>query len=92
MKTLTAYKVFDYDVWGNEKDGYTVNDTRSTIFTLEIDFEKTDEIEIIKELKAIGFLKKTSKNSKYFVDMTDENDITIDYSGYPVCELRKENN
>ena len=50
------YKLIDYfDVWGNETDGYEVNDKIDTNIMLEIPYDMTDE-ELINKLINVGFL------------------------------------
>ena len=50
------YKLIDYfDVWGNETDGYEVNDKIDTNIMLEIPYDVTDE-ELISKLVNVDFL------------------------------------
>ena len=71
------YKLIDYfDVWGNETDGYEVNDKIDTNITLEIPYDVTDE-ELISKLVNVGFLGNNA---------TVEN-VRIEWSDETFCEL-----
>ncbi len=81
------YQLFTYDLWGNDKDGYQVNDLyRQDIFELDLDNMTDKEI-----FKAIG-IKPQSQNHVMF-----DNNCDMEYTLYivakknhkPVCELRK---
>ena len=84
------YQLITYDVWGNKRDGYEVNQsyTSDTI----IDLEPTDYYDdtIIKKLKEVGLLSKHAKNSKYDIDGEFDYTLYVNYTPvmYPVCELR----
>lgn len=85
------YEIISYDVWGNNEDGYEVNNKFTTGITLEIEETESNE-KIIKMLKDLNYLNKLIK----FVvsDQSDENNIYIDLaSDYrPICELREVTN
>ena len=71
------YKLIDYfDVWGNETDGYEVNDKIDTNIVLEIPYDVTDE-ELISKLVNVGFLGNNA---------TVEN-VRIEWSDETFCEL-----
>lgn len=57
MQTIKATVINYFDVWGNEKDGWEVNNQCLESKTLELpeDFNNAD---LLKELKAKGFIKK----------------------------------
>ena len=38
---MTKYEIFDYDVWGNEEEGYGVNDVMPTGITIFTDTSKS---------------------------------------------------
>jgi len=84
------YQVYDYDVWGNEKDGFDVNNVFKTPYVVEIS-EKDFDKEVIGRLKDAGFLKKTCKNSKFQIGGEPDYTLYVMYSPtwYPVCELRR---
>lgn len=86
------YKIISYDVWGNPKDGFEVNDNYDTGITLEL-LENSSDYTVISELKKAGFLKKTAKNTKFEVDGDFSHSLYIDHvtqrrGSYPFCELR----
>lgn len=82
-------ELISFDLWGNSKDGYEIND----MYTLERDIVISDEIInddklLIKALKKLGFIKKTAKNSKFIIDGEPAYSLYIDYYDMPVFELR----
>jgi hypothetical protein len=50
-----TYRVYTYDVWGNEEDGYEVNDVFRTSETVELDSKGTIQQDI-EELIEQGIL------------------------------------
>ena len=83
------YRVYDYELWGNEKDGYTVNNSYRTEEIVELE-QNISNSELIQVLKKKGVIKKYSRNSSINL-YGDEEVIYIDYKGNPSFELRKEN-
>ena len=89
MKTY-KFDLYTYDVWGNDKDGYEVND----IYLQEHDICIDEEIvfgrdkELIQALKRINIIHKTSKTSKWGITGDPDLSLYFDYCGKPVFELR----
>ncbi len=83
---IPTWTVCSLDVWGNERDGYEVNNIFRTEFDDLYISEDTTDKEIIQFLKRIGYLKKTCKDSKFDID-GDDMFMYIDYCGQPVCHL-----
>jgi hypothetical protein len=82
------YKVYTYDLWGNERDGFEVNDVYGTDLIAEINEDMTDK-QIIQELKGIGLLKKTCKDSEFHIYGDFNYELYIEYPEFkPLCELR----
>lgn len=83
-----TYEVFEYDVWGNEHEGYDVNNRMRSGCEVTLDEDATDA-QIIKALKDCGFLRK-GLHTKSF-DIEGEMDYTLYVTRardmYPVCEL-----
>ena len=66
------YKLIDYfDVWGNETDGYEVNDKIDTNIMLEIPYDVTDE-ELISKLVNVGFLGNNATVENVRIEWSDE--------------------
>ena len=66
------YKLIDYfDVWGNETDGYEVNDKIDTNIILEIPYDVTDE-ELISKLVNVGFLGNNATVENVRIEWSDE--------------------
>ena len=75
---MVKYEIYDYDVWGNEEDGYEVNDVVPTGIFIYTDASKA------------SICKKLGLDAPYKMDVDyNEDSIYIDYDGNPYCELRK---
>lgn len=75
---MTKYEIFDYEVLGNEEEGYTVNDVIPTGIFIFTDTSKS------------SLCKKFGLDDPYKIDVLfSEGVIYIDYDGKPYCELRK---
>ena len=75
---MIKYEIFDYDVWGNEEEGYNVNDVVPTGIIIYTDTSKS------------SLCKKLGLDDPYKIDVSvNEDSIYIDYDGKPYCELRK---
>ena len=75
---MIKYEIFDYDVWGNEEEGYSVNDVIPTGIFIFTDASKS------------SLCKKLGLDEPYKIDVdVNEDSIYIDYDGKPYCELRK---
>ena len=75
------YRLYEYDLWGNQ-----VNDVRSTIFIHEIKPEESDESIIRKVYGENAKIEDFSIDG----DIDGESYIWIDHKGIPDCELRPE--
>lgn len=80
-------KYVSYDVWGNEKDGYEVNDAHYTGETFELSDTLTNK-GIVTSLKRQGCIKKTAKNHCIKIDGEFEHSLYFEYKGRPEFELR----
>ena len=75
---MNKYEIFDYDVWGNEEDGYEVNDVIPTGVIIYTDASKA------------SICEKLGLYAQYKIDVYYTADVIyIDYDGKPYCELRK---
>jgi len=75
-----------FDVWGNAKDGYEVNNM-AEIAVLKFDETWPTNRAVFDRLKKIGFLKKTTRvNSVRFDEAVDMYEI-FDRKGAPFCFL-----
>lgn len=52
--SLQTYRLYTYDVWGNDNDGYEVNDVYRQSDTVEIDFRDWTDEQILAALKDAG--------------------------------------
>ena len=83
------YKLIDYfDVWGNETDGYEVNDKIDTNIMLEIPYDVTDE-ELISKLVNVGFLGNNATVENVRIEWSDETfcELVEMETDWPLCCL-----
>lgn len=83
------YKLIDYfDIWGNQKDGYVVNDQIDTHIRLDIPYDATDE-ELVRELVDVGFLGNNATTENVRVEWSDEAfcELFEMETDYPLCCL-----
>jgi hypothetical protein len=84
---MLKFEVIDHwDVWGNKKDGYEVNDSSRLKEALSV--KSLDDKDIIKALKDYGYFKKTLKMAHFDIQ-GDDTCIKIDRAkdGCPYCTL-----
>ena len=75
-----------FDVWGNAKDGYEVNNLCEEAI-LEFK-EDPSEMEVLKKLKEIGFIKKSVRRNSVYFDHNCSDMIEINTrKGIPFCRL-----
>lgn len=85
---MKTYQLIDYDVWGNDDDGYSVNQSFRTDTWIEID-DSWDDARLVKELKKAGIIRK-GISTKSVEFSGDDRTIYVDYKGRPEFELRVE--
>lgn len=84
------YELINYfDVWGNKQDGYEVNN----LCTEERDIylgEDASDMDLLKFLKRIGFLKKHVRlNMLCIEDLGGQIEIS-DIHGMPICRFQEQ--
>lgn len=82
-----------YDVWGNKKDGFEVNDvSMHTLVGKKSDLDTP--YSILRLLKKNEIIKKTAKTTSMSLEFWDENEveITCKKTGMPVGRLLIEEN
>ena len=86
-----TWRVYSYDLVGNEDGGYDVNDVRREPYTIFIDGETATDKEIIKELIQSGAIRPQKLNYRELkIDGEPDSVLYIDYKGSPAMEIRKE--
>ena len=87
---MNEYRVITYDVWGNEEDGYTVNDAFHTGRTIELDDDASDE-DIVAALVEADELYSSAKADDLLIE--GEMEYTLYVSNmdtmYPYLELQR---
>jgi len=79
------YQICTYDVWGNARDGWDVNDVRPGPVAA-IDDARSDA-QVIRALRAAGIIGR--RQTRSFAVDGDETVYVSEYrTGRPVCELR----
>jgi len=79
------YKLYTYDLWGNKKDGYEINDLYPSNISLDIGPDDSDEI-IIKKVRKEMIKKPHTKSFTIYGDYADR--IYVELRGVPLYELR----
>jgi hypothetical protein len=84
------FEVIDHEVWGNDEEGFEVNDSWK-IGIIELSEDCTDE-EILETMKEFGYFKESVKVTDIEIDGEIEYSLYINQSdnGRPLCELRRE--
>ncbi len=77
----TAYKLYTYDVWGNQQDGYEVNDIYAQPIVVHLPDSPTNR-QINRALHARGLVWEE--------DYADGSTLYAETKrGRPICELRR---
>lgn len=88
--TYSKWKLIDYfDVWGNAKDGWDVNDWKVIEKEIVISDYATDK-EIVKYLNTIGYLSTSDMRRIAVEDMGDFIEIYQRKTMKPLYSLRRE--
>ena len=88
---MSKYTLVNYfDVWGNEKEGYEINNLCNEVEGITITDDATEK-DILKYLVQIGFLT-TSDRRKVRIDTNDWDmmEIYAVKGNYPIGSLRRE--
>jgi hypothetical protein len=85
------YQIVFYELWGNSKDGYEVNDTFPTSETVIIGETATDE-EIVKILTDYIIGLDSVNISDICIDGEPEYTLYVELNGKPFVELRNIDN
>jgi len=88
---MARYKLITYEVWGNDEDGYEVNNAHFTGDILELELELSHEA-TIEKLKEEGWIPEKVKSEDVRIDGEGEYSLYFMYepTGYPMFELRNE--
>ena len=92
MKFRMEYKVLGYDVWGNEVEGFEVNDLYPTPFSISVTENMKDET-IINKLIEVGYLDEQTiikLNMEFCIEGEHGYYLYVyrEHDRYPMCELR----
>jgi len=84
--TGTFVQIYDLDVWGNEEDGYEVNDVyKGDIFEVPTNYNENDIFDL---LKSQGFLKNYVQKDDIEIDMNEDfTEIFDALSGEPLWQI-----
>ena len=81
------YEYISYDVWGNESDGYEVNQAFHTGQYVDIDPESNDKDLLISLIRQ-GFAKDSICFDAVDIQGEPEYSLYFEYNGKPEFELR----
>ena len=87
---MQTYHLIDLDVWGNEDDGFEVNNMRTT--GCEIELDPDDDAAILEALIKRGYLAPNATLDMVEIDGADSTLLTISdaSNGCPLWQLRVE--
>lgn len=90
------FRLYDYDLWGNKKDGFEINGIFKRGVLIEL-FESDTKDEIIRGLKDLGYIKNHIIHSHILIECDElyREDYCVIYFyyiefGHPIFELRRE--
>jgi hypothetical protein len=86
-------RVWKYDTWGNQKDGFEVNDRYELATYNEPEKEsifQAKDADVIGFLKNEGHLAKGTHLSSFRIEGDGDRYLTIDYKNCPIMEITKE--
>lgn len=87
LKKATQYRLYTYDVWGNQNDGWDVNRTYKSAWTISKSiYDELGDEELTQKIEHILGIECQ-------IDRNCSDDTVIYFSseqGEPVCELRVE--
>ena len=81
------YEYISYDVWGNENDGYEVNQAFHTGESVDIDPYLSDN-DLLNQLASQGFILEGIDYDQVSIDGEPEFSLYFEYKGRPEFELR----
>jgi hypothetical protein len=88
---MATWRLYTYDVWGNEEDGFEVNDVFRTDTAVDVESEedeKNTESAILSETRELYTCNPEIDNRAYYGEKTIVvNDLN---DGAPLCEWRLE--
>ena len=90
---MLNYQIISYDVWGNNRDGYEVNDCRYTPYKIELPDDFTDK-QLKRALYDSGYASRGIMNAKISIEGEAPYSIYVNLTAirhggyYPYCELR----
>ncbi len=83
---MLVYRLYTYDVWGNEDDGFQVNDVFRTDATLTIPDTATNDVIacVVSDMLGYSPLTVAPYDNDRIIYLENADNLK------PVCELRKE--
>jgi ribosomal protein L31 len=75
-----------FDVWGNKKEGFEVNNQCHDYYTTKSKLETRKQI--LQFLKRINFLKKSVRENSIRWEDTESGAYLNDRNWMPICEVR----
>lgn len=91
---MIKYRIYSLDVWGNNREGYEVNDLCSSGIVIELKEGFTNK-ELIQAMKRAGYLNTKARFKSFNIE-GDELALFINYNtskvfNMPIAELRQVN-
>lgn len=82
------YELIEYDVWGNRRDGFEINEKYRTGVYVNIP-DEAGNVQIIRILKNAGIIKKSVRHSSVEIEGEEGYNLYFTHgpTGQPVFEL-----
>lgn len=100
---MATFTVYTYEVWGNKRDGFEVNNRFKMSEQIEIDLVTNGETtsystdrEIIKALKDADIIKKNCRYDSFTIEGEWDYTLYVNQTNaavggyYPICELEND--
>lgn len=88
MKKIDRFRVYTYDIWGNEEGGFEVNDIFMTSEYVTLSDNMTDA-EILHALEEEGIIISGIDHEKVEIDGEFDYALYFSYDDRPEFELRR---
>ena len=88
----TRMEIMNLDVWGNDEDGYTVNDVSRTGLIVTVNDYTYTKTEILEQCVDLGYLQSSAldRAEKWEMEGDPEFMMCFDFDGEPIFQLRNE--
>jgi hypothetical protein len=83
------FEIIEHEVWGNEKDGYWVNNFHTGHFIELSEADLNNDKKLKRIVKKALFIKDNIRHSSIEIEGNPEYQLDVDVKGYPVGQLER---